>query len=684
MRRRLLCVIPLAVNCLLSVTIAHSQSAGDVPLEASTSQLKHLFDDIIRKTERREAFSDVKERIMSFSALEDMKKLHSEFAGASTVSELYYALVKLSNARRDRHLRVSPVDGGLSVPQPSGGLAPIHVLPDLSDVANPVFFVAAVGRGYPSVKPGDVVVGVNGRSMAEYVKEFTHWVTHSTLHGLYWRMAFELPRRAPNVPLTLYSEQLDLTLERPTGERYSVSLPYCSGCGVWGLDGPDYREFTEVMRRENFIVRLDRNRRIILLDWRDFEYSLIQDMIDLMAFAAQERILDYDMIIDVTYSSGGSRGAYAIQRLVDKPFRTTFGNVRLSDAGKTFIEWYRDREPDRNAPDIFGLNLSRSWLIDWARTDATEAIRRGDEYTPAVPFKLAHLPKDSDGILQTAPVHFRGRVVIVNGGVWGGSHLDQFVAMFADNDLAVVAGMPTGGFSNTWEHEEILYLPGTTRPLVEFMWSIGHTIRPNGEDLEGNPAQPDVYIPLTRENHREYYRILLDTAINALDGDGLYPYGLAILSGDAQQGAAGSVLADSLGVQVRDQLSDPLPGATVTFTVTAGDGMLSATTVTTDENGRASAALTLGDQPGTNRVVATVANLDPVTFTAIATSRADFDGDGTVGFSDFVQFAGKFGLGEGDEGYDARFDLDGNGAIVFSDFLIFAAVFGKEREPADV
>lgn len=55
---------------------------------------------------------------------------------------------------------------------------------------------------------------------------------------------------------------------------------------------------------------------------------------------------------------------------------------------------------------------------------------------------------------------------------------------------------------------------------------------------------------------------------------------------------------------------------------------------------------------------------------------ADFDGDGTVGFADFVQFAGAFGLSRGDAGYDARYDLDGNGMIGFSDFVIFAGSFG--------
>ena len=88
--------------------------------------------------------------------------------------------------------------------------------------------------------------------------------------------------------------------------------------------------------------------------------------------------------------------------------------------------------------------------------------------------------------------------------------------MFADNELAVVIGMPTGGYSNTWEHEEVLYFPGTDRPVAEFMWNIGHTLRPNTEILEGNPVVPDIYVPLTRENFRTYDRELLRLAMDAL------------------------------------------------------------------------------------------------------------------------------------------------------------------------
>ena len=156
----------------------------------------------------------------------------------------------------------------------------------------------------------------------------------------------------------------------------------------------------------------------------------------------------------------------------------------------------------------------------------------------------------------------------------------------------------------------------------------------------------------------------------------LRPVSLEIVSGNGQQGAPGDTLIQPMMVEVRDQFGDPLPDASVTFTVTDSDGTSTVATVTTDADGRAATTLTLGSQSGTNTVVAAVANIKPVTFTAIGRAHADFDGDGKVGFGDFLLFATAFGRGQGDAEYDARFDLDGNGAIGFSDFVIFAGAFG--------
>lgn len=58
-------------------------------------------------------------------------------------------------------------------------------------------------------------------------------------------------------------------------------------------------------------------------------------------------------------------------------------------------------------------------------------------------------------------------------------------------------------------------------------------------------------------------------------------------------------------------------------------------------------------------------------------AAADFDASGTVGFSDFIAFAGGFDKSAGRPGFDPSFDLDGDGAVSFSDFILFARNFGK-------
>ncbi len=147
-------------------------------------------------------------------------------------------------------------------------------------------------------------------------------------------------------------------------------------------------------------------------------------------------------------------------------------------------------------------------------------------------------------------------------------------------------------------------------------------------------------------------------------------------SGDEQQGPVGAGLSEPFAVTVKDQNGNPLAGAVVTFAVATGTGTLSARTATTDSTGRAATTLTLGTRPGANTVVATVTDLDPVTFTATGKTHPDFNRDGIVDFTDFALFAAFFGLRSGEEGYDPWFDLDENGMIGFSDFLIFARAFG--------
>ena len=102
------------------------------------------------------------------------------------------------------------------------------------------------------------------------------------------------------------------------------------------------------------------------------------------------------------------------------------------------------------------------------------------------------------------------------------------------------------------------------------------------------------------------------------------PTKLEKISGDNQQGLSVTPLPNPLVVKVTDQNGFALEEVAVTFTVTAGGGMLSTTSTTTDENGRAESTFTLGPNLGTNIVEVSAAGIgQPVIFNTVAGAAVD-------------------------------------------------------------
>ena len=103
------------------------------------------------------------------------------------------------------------------------------------------------------------------------------------------------------------------------------------------------------------------------------------------------------------------------------------------------------------------------------------------------------------------------------------------------------------------------------------------------------------------------------------------PTTLSMVSGNNQSGEINESLTQPLVVGVLDQEGKPLQETAVTFAITAGNGRLSATRETTNVSGDARTTLTLGSDPGTYLVKASVAAKDSLngveltqTFTATA------------------------------------------------------------------
>src|SRR6266849_5045524 len=100
-------------------------------------------------------------------------------------------------------------------------------------------------------------------------------------------------------------------------------------------------------------------------------------------------------------------------------------------------------------------------------------------------------------------------------------------------------------------------------------------------------------------------------------------YTLQKTGGDNQSASVGTQLPQALGVQVTDSLSNPVPNAYVSFSVTSGGGSAAPLSVLTDALGNASAQWTIGTSTTAGQLVtASSVPPTPAVFRATATAGA--------------------------------------------------------------
>ena len=528
----------IGVSCFAMIIAACGAEINSEEGRIGTAEQRaDLFEYIMEKTRIREAWSPIKNELLNFDPLVEMEALRGDVVNAKSDEDLYYALVRLSNARNDRHLSVKTVEGGLQVPGLTKGslsgypdkdagvmmAVPVKFQTDFGQSSYGLF-VGDTGKSVGAEGPqtGDKIISINGAPVADYVDRIKPYHRFSSVPGLWLKMAGTLHTRTPVLPASFYEKDMTLWIESSDGVRREVTLDYVPSDQImWQGIGAQkgYEGFEKVSSSQTLdIFKPTDDRKVIIIQWHWFSASLIEDVDAVMAWASEEGVLDYDLIFDATVARGGGRGAYAISRFTSKAFKTTFGNLKISDITPDFIAKKRKQYDNRNLSDGAPENAGDdgTWLINWLEDDVMKAFEAGNEYSNNVPFKLAHAPKWSDGVIKPAKTHFTGKMVCLFGP-YGGSHLDQFAAIVNDNDICHSIGMPTGGYSNTWEWDEVLKMPGSDKPVVSFMWDIGHTIGPKGQIVEGNAAPVDDFIPVTSENFSNYNQIIFDRALQRLN-----------------------------------------------------------------------------------------------------------------------------------------------------------------------
>ena len=158
--------------------------------------------------------------------------------------------------------------------------------------------------------------------------------------------------------------------------------------------------------------------------------------------------------------------------------------------------------------------------------------------------------------------------------------------------------------------------------------------------------------------------------------DSRKPNRIRIVSGNDQEGVPGAALENAFVVEVQDENGVAFEGVPLTFSVTGAGGTLSATSATTDSNGRSESTLTLGPNPGTNTVEVGVTGIqEKQSVTAIAELPPipqDVNRDDVVNILDLVLVASVLG----DEGRDLDADVNGDGVVNILDLVLVAGALG--------
>jgi hypothetical protein len=348
----------IAVWLCCTSTASGSWDIGSTPEDRAA-----LFDYILDKTMDREAFSPIKNKTLHLDIKKGMLGYRKELIEADTDEKIFYALIKISNARKDRHLRVNLVDGGLQVDPFETKQAPIRFAADYGTPGVHFHFVADYAKNisdFADQSPGigDKLVRINGQTVSDYLAQIEPYIRYSTVKGLWWKFAEELSLKHYRIPQSFYRENVTFELEDNSGRRYSLVLPFLEDDairwqGFWKSHGDArYPGFNMEFSTQTYdLYRPQDGKKVLLLDWYGFRENLIADMDRLMDYASKKDLLDYAIICDGSRSRGGSKGVYALQRLLPKSFKTTFGNLRLSDITEAFVREKRNQFNRRQIND---------------------------------------------------------------------------------------------------------------------------------------------------------------------------------------------------------------------------------------------------------------------------------------------------------------------------------------------
>lgn len=440
----------------------------------------------------------------------ELIKSKAHFLTAQTKEDVYYALLSLKNSFHDYHSKPL-IDPDLRPPDGRAEL-PIKFQPIFKDGA--IQYIVK-SSSISAIKSGFILKELDGQNPQQLEDYFLEWTNTTSPEATNLLVANWLSKRdSRDLPIPVEGTKARFVFIDPKSHTpiateliwlSKKTEPKPEGC----LDGEfsaDYKDYKPQFKGINFCIFIN-IKGYFIIKYFSFYYDFNNDIPrlwkkllglsykpkelnnqqpDSIAISTQDQkyleqlLKKYKpkkVLIDVRENYGGDVFPNFIRLFSRKPFSLLKRQVLLSEYMKSHPNFLLE-----------SLQLGDAEM----KPITLKAQEKGEKLSPLFPF-FCLTPKCQieEATYQPEPYTKKFKVFVLAGPRCV-SACDQFVAIMKDNGIAKIVGLPTNGGHSPFR--AFLPLSLKNNSVVKIRITTGEGYRPNGEPLEGNPAQPDIRI----------------------------------------------------------------------------------------------------------------------------------------------------------------------------------------------
>jgi hypothetical protein len=438
-----------------------------------------LFESYVADIRDAQVLSEAGFKRLGTTWEKELERSKARFLAAQTKADVYYALLSLKNSFHDGH---SALNAGALKPVPETLSVPFRVAPSRDEKGKLRFTVTQ--SSIPSVAVGWEVEGHNMRKVEDLLVEFQEWSSGNSVERMELQFADWLTwRSAVRQPLPVQRKASYAFKDPKSGLRARVFArfgpdprgPQAQPASL--PDGSDYAGMTPVLSGKNYKVYADKDA--VVLRYSSFAYEGKSppeaEKADMEPLGPKLRELaktHKKLVVDVRENIGGRFNERLLQLIARKPFRTTWRQFVFTPLTR------RDKEFFSKAVDMISPEGAAKIGAE-LEAGANKSSRFA--YACITPeCEAAAKPVAASGVWPH-PIH-----LLI--GPYCASGCDQFAAVFADEKMGSLIGLPASGSSSPFRAERSFTLANGDKFTMTL--TTGEGYRPSGETIDGNPARP--------------------------------------------------------------------------------------------------------------------------------------------------------------------------------------------------